>query len=132
MSELDELLTNPVFQNLLGKAETHEWEFRPKEAERLEAEGKLQSLLVQRTKACWDELRACRRSGMTQWEAEEVALPLILVPDETENPNENKEDLLELVQEDSKPNFDEAPKNSEEWIKRGMWLLDHNCNDPTF
>lgn len=86
MSELEDLMSNPVFQNLLAKAETHEWEFRPKEAERLEAEGKLQDLLVLRTKACWDELRACRRSGMTQWEAEEVALPLILVPDEQAKP----------------------------------------------
>lgn len=46
MDELEELKADPRFQNLLGKAETHEWEFRPKEAERLEAEGKLQGLLI--------------------------------------------------------------------------------------
>jgi hypothetical protein len=90
MSELIEQddSTTPAFQNLLAKAETHQREFRPKETERLEREGKLEEVLMIRTRACWDELKAARSSGMRLDEAKEVALPLILVPDEDEEPGE--------------------------------------------
>jgi hypothetical protein len=85
--EQDDSMT-PAFQNLLAKAETHQREFRPKETERLESEGKLDEVLMIRTRACWDELKAARSSGMRLDEAKEVALPLILVPDEDEDPDE--------------------------------------------
>lgn len=80
----DELLQDPRFQNLLAKAETHQREFRPKETIELEKNGTLMSVLEQRARACWDCLNSAREAGMTQLEAQEVALPLILLPDETE------------------------------------------------
>jgi hypothetical protein len=85
---LKELLADPRFQNLLAKAETHQREFRPNETERLEMEGRLMDVLIQRARECWDSLKSARKAGMHPWEAEEVALPLILLPDETEDNQE--------------------------------------------
>jgi hypothetical protein len=81
MSEQDEF-TSPAFQNLRGKAETHQWQFRPKESERLEKEGRLTAVIEERTRTCWESLKAARRSGMNLSEAKEVALPMILLPEE--------------------------------------------------
>jgi len=72
------LLTDPRFQNLLGKAEAHPWKFRPRESARLEAAGELTTELQTRTKECWESLKACRQSGVTLTEAQEVAYPIIL------------------------------------------------------
>ena len=80
----DQLLADPRFQNLLGKAETHQREFRPRETLQLEKDGLLTEALIIRTKACWEALGAARQSGMTLLEAQEVAFPLILLPDETD------------------------------------------------
>ena len=112
MSELQELMKDERFQNLLGKAETHEWEFRPKEAARLEPEGKLEELLLLRTRECWESLKACRRSGMRMNEAEEIALPLILVPDENEEPDTERG----LVQAEQPPRL--SRENYAEKFKR--------------
>lgn len=80
----EELLRDPRFQNLLAKAETHQRKFRPNETIELEKNGTLMLVLEQRTKACWESLKSAREAGMTLLEAQEVALPLILLPDETD------------------------------------------------
>lgn len=84
MPGADPLLLNPVFINLLAKAETHQFKFRPIETERLEKEKRLAPVLLERTKNCWEAMIAARQNGATQSEAQEVALPLILLPDETD------------------------------------------------
>ena len=80
--EMQELLADPRFQNLLAKAEAHQWKFRPKESERLSSTGELEPLLQQRTQHCWEQLKQLRQSGMSLSEAQEVAYPTILVPTE--------------------------------------------------
>ncbi len=77
--EMSSLLADPRFENLLAKAESHQWQFRPQESERLAASGELRPLLQSRTRECWDELKACRRAGMNMGEAQEVAFQKILV-----------------------------------------------------
>lgn len=81
---LEVLQTYPVFRHLLAKAETHELQFRPKEAERLRAKGMLKEVLLERTESCWNTMRDCRANGMHQNEADEIALPSILLPSEKE------------------------------------------------
>jgi hypothetical protein len=83
--EQDDGSKTPAFQNLLAKAETHQRRFRPNETEQLEREGKLDEVLMIRRRACWDELKAARRSGMTLIEAQEIAFPIILLPDEDDD-----------------------------------------------
>jgi hypothetical protein len=87
MSELIEQddSTTPAFQNLLAKAETHQHQFRPKETEQLQREGKLEEVLMLRTQLCWDSLKACRKAGMNMVEAQEIAFPYILLPDEDDD-----------------------------------------------
>lgn len=80
-TELDML---PAFQNLLAKAETHQLQFRPRESEELEREGRLAEILRERAQSCWEALSAARRHGMNMIEAQEEALPIILLPDESE------------------------------------------------
>ncbi len=82
-SEMDELMSDPRFQNLLGKAESHQWKFRPKESALLDSTGELLPMLQRRTKECWELLSISRKAGMTLPEAQEVAYPKILVPSET-------------------------------------------------
>jgi hypothetical protein len=82
----DPLLLDDRFINLLAKAETHQRQFRPKETAELEQENQLATVLFERTKGCWENLKAARQSGMTISEAQEVAFPIILVPDEEEQP----------------------------------------------
>ena len=81
-NEMDELMTDPRFQNLLGKAESHQWKFRPKESELLDSTGELMPMLQRRTKECWELLSLSRKAGMSLSEAQEVAYPKILVPSE--------------------------------------------------
>jgi hypothetical protein len=81
---LEKLKTYPVFQNLRAKAETHQLTFRPKESLKLQNNGTLNQVLDQRTKSAWNALLDCRRNGMNLHEAEEVALPNILLPSEQE------------------------------------------------
>lgn len=66
---------------------------------------------------------------MTIWEAKEVALPLILVPDETEDPAEEesagpKSEMAELNLCLGGPENPE-PKNIEEWSQQGIERLNH-------
>jgi hypothetical protein len=82
----DALLLDERFINLLAKAETHQWQFRPKETAQLEQENQLATVLFERTKSCWETLKTARQSGLTLAEAQEVAFPIILVPDEDEQP----------------------------------------------
>ena len=84
MPGADPLLLNPVFINLLAKAETHQFKFRPKESARMEKDKTLAPVLLERTKNCWETMIAARQMGHTQSEAQEIAFPLILLPDETE------------------------------------------------
>jgi hypothetical protein len=85
---LDKLKDNPVFQNFRAKAETHQLQFRPKESLKLKNNGTLSQVLDQRTLSAWNALRDCRANGMNQNEAEEVALPNILLPSEREEEQE--------------------------------------------
>lgn len=80
----------PVWQNLRAKTESHQLEFRPKETSRLQAKGKLSEVLDQRTQDCWNSLVDCRKAGMNQNEAEEVALHPILLPDERAEARERR------------------------------------------
>jgi len=79
------LKTYPAFRALRMKAEMHEWEYRPKEAKRLQAEGRLGQVLDSRTVATWNALGDCLAAGMNPNEAEEVALPNILLPTEDDD-----------------------------------------------
>src|SRR5215469_3341158 len=81
---LEKLKHYPAFQALRAKAQTHQFQFRVKESERLKQLGKLDEVLDSRTESAWNALLDCRRNGMNQHEAEEVALPNILLPSEQE------------------------------------------------
>jgi hypothetical protein len=48
----------------------------------------LNQVLDNRTESAWNALRDCRANGMNQSEAEEVALPNILLPSEQEEEQE--------------------------------------------
>jgi hypothetical protein len=88
---LQKLKTYPVFQNLRAKAETHQRQFRPKETGNLHKAGTLHHVLDQRTENAWNVLVDSRAAGMHQNEAEEVALPHILLPSEKEQKDEESE-----------------------------------------
>jgi hypothetical protein len=77
-----ELLKDRRFQNLLGKAATHQRKFRPSETKTLEKDDLLMKTLLERTQTCWLALKNARQSGMTMQEAQELAFPIILLPDE--------------------------------------------------
>ena len=77
-----ELLNDQRFRNLLGKAATHQRKFRPTETKRLEKADLLMKTLLERTQTCWLALKNARQSGMTMQEAQELAFPIILLPDE--------------------------------------------------
>jgi hypothetical protein len=79
------LLADQRFQNLLAKAETHQRKFRPLETERLEKANLLMQTLTERTQSCWMALKSARQGGMSMLEAQEIAFPMILLPDETED-----------------------------------------------
>jgi hypothetical protein len=86
MTTVEPLLQDQRFVNLFAKAETHQRKFRPKETRRLLQEKQLAALLMERTKTCWASLVAARQSGLTLEQAQEMAFPIILVPDENEQP----------------------------------------------
>jgi hypothetical protein len=88
---LEKLKSYPAFQNLRAKAETHQLQFRPKETEHLRKTNQLSQVLDQRTESAWNSLRDNRANGMNQHEAEEVALPHILLPSE----QQEEQDRLE-------------------------------------
>jgi hypothetical protein len=81
---LEKLKQYPAFQNLRAKAETHQLQFRPKESGRLRQQGKLDQVLDQRSEQAWNVLSDNRKNGMNLNEAEELALPYILLPSEKE------------------------------------------------
>ena len=81
---LNTLKTYPAFQVLRAKAETHQVQFRPKESLRLHNQGRLEQVLDERTEQAWNVLSDCRKNGMNLNEAEELALPYILLSSEKE------------------------------------------------
>jgi hypothetical protein len=83
---LEKLKQYPAFQALRAKAETHQLKFRPKEAEKLKKMGVLDEILDSRTESAWNTLCDCRRNQMHLNEAEELALPNILLIGEEEEP----------------------------------------------
>jgi len=85
---LEKLKHYPPFQALRAKARTHQCQFRVQESERLKQLGKLDEVLDSRTESAWNALLDCRANGMNQHEAEEVALPNILLPSEQEEEQE--------------------------------------------
>jgi hypothetical protein len=85
---LDKLKTYPAFQHLRAKAETHELQFRPKEALKLKNKGLLDEILDSRSESCWNALQDCLANGMHLNEAEELALPNILLVSKSEEEQE--------------------------------------------
>jgi hypothetical protein len=53
----------------------------------LERDGQLTATLQERTQTCWEVLRTTRQNGMTMLEAQEIAFPIILLPDENDDLN---------------------------------------------
>lgn len=93
---LEQLKKYPAFQNLRAKAETHALEFRPTESQELEAEGKFQQVIDQRTLAAWNALVDAKAGGANQHEAEEIALPHILLESESEQRDRVLEELEQM------------------------------------
>jgi len=85
---LEKLKQYPAFRALRAKAESHELQFRPKEAEKLKSMGILDEILDSRTESCWNALKDCLANGLHLNEAEELALPNILLPNEEEEERE--------------------------------------------
>lgn len=81
---LETLKTYPAFQSLRAQAESHQQQFRPEETKRLRASGELNKVLDDRTQQAWNVLADNRKNGMHLHEAEELALPYILLPSEKE------------------------------------------------
>jgi hypothetical protein len=96
---LETLKTYPAFQNLRAKAETHQLQFRPKESQELQAQGTLEEALDERTQSAWNILADCRRNGMHLNEAEEIALPSILVRSE----KQDEQDQLDQQEQTDNP-----------------------------
>ena len=90
---LEKLKTYPVFQHLRAKVETHQLQFRPKESLRLQNQGKLHEVLDRRTESAWNTLADCPAAGMHLNEAQEVAFPHILLPDEKDEEREKPEPM---------------------------------------
>jgi hypothetical protein len=95
---LAELKTYPAFQLLRDKAEQHELQFRPKEAQALKEAGTFAEVIDSRTESAWNAIADCRRKGMNQHQAEEVGLPNILLPSEQEEA-QVQQDLAEQMAE---------------------------------
>jgi len=83
---LEKLKKYPAFQALRAKAETHQLRFRPKESENLKNMGILNEILESRTQSARNALCDCPRNRMHLNEAEELALPKILLVSEEEEP----------------------------------------------
>jgi len=90
MNQAPQNQSDPRFENLLAKAETHQRQFRPKETAAMEKAGTLRPVLRKRTRACWEALKAARKQGLNLIEAGEIAYPTILLPDEKEQPSLNQ------------------------------------------
>jgi hypothetical protein len=90
---LEKLKQYPAFQVLRTKAETHQLQFRPKQSQELQEQGTLGEVLDERTQSAWNILADCRRNGMHLNEAEELALPLILVRSEKQDEQDQKEQM---------------------------------------
>jgi hypothetical protein len=81
---LEELKKYPVFRHWRAKAEAHEYEMRPMEAADLEKKGELDRVIDSRTESFWNALVDAKAAGSNQHEAEEIALPHILLESESE------------------------------------------------
>ena len=83
---LETLKTYSAFQVLRARAEDHQEQFRPNETAKLRQQGQLDRVLDQRTQSAWNALADARANGASLYAAEEVALPMILLPAEKRSP----------------------------------------------
>ena len=81
---LKQLRKYPVFRVWRAKAEAHEEEMRPTEAADLKKQGTFDKVIDSRTLSFWYALTDAREAGSNQHEAEEIALPNILLESESE------------------------------------------------
>ena|SRR5579862_3695543 len=81
---LKQLRKYPVFRVWRAKAEAHEEEMRPMEAADLKKQGTFDKVIDSRTLSFWYALIDARAAGSNQHEAEEIALPNILLESESE------------------------------------------------
>lgn len=84
ISQLSEMMQLPAFQNLLAKVETNYYRNRPKEAERMEQDGSLPSLLQERTKQAWEILAQARAKGTPMAQAEDMIAEIVYPPLESD------------------------------------------------
>ena len=85
---LKQLRKYPVFRHWRAKAEAHEEEMRPTEASDLKKKGTFDKIIDSRTLSFWNALTDARAGGSNQHEAEEIALPNILLESESEEQSE--------------------------------------------
>ena len=93
---LRQLKTYPVFRVWRAKAEAHEEEFRPTEAAELKMRRTFDQIIDIRTLSFWNALTDSKAGGSNQHEAEEIALPSILLESESEERARVLEELEEM------------------------------------
>ncbi len=96
---LRQLKKYPVFRHWRAKAEAHEEEFRPMEAADLKKTGTFDEIIDSQTLSFWNALTDARAGGSNQHEAEEIALPNILLESESEERARVLEELERMDEE---------------------------------
>jgi hypothetical protein len=96
---LRQLKRYPVFRVWRAKAETHEEEMRPMEAADLKKKGTFDQIIDSRTLSFWNALGDAMEGGANQHEAEEIALPNILLESESEERARVLEELEKMEEE---------------------------------
>jgi hypothetical protein len=86
---LEQLKQYPVFQNWRAKAECHQLKYRPTESAELKRLGLFEQVIDQRTEMAWNTLVDAKAAGANQHEAEEVALSIILLPEERDDEDDD-------------------------------------------
>lgn len=71
-----------AFEPLMSRAESHWEEHCPSLVARLKKEGRLQEALTEAVSQCILAMQQCLDRGLSQDMAEEIALPMILLPPE--------------------------------------------------
>jgi hypothetical protein len=85
-----------VFRVWRAKAEAHEEEMRPMEAADRKKQGMFDKVIDSRTLSFWYALADARARGSNQHEAEEIALPNILLESESEEMARVLEELEQM------------------------------------
>ena len=93
---LKQLKKHPVFRVWSAKAEAHEEEMRPMEAADLKKKGMFDKIIDSRTLSFWYALVDAMDGGSNQHEAEEIALPNILLESESEEAARILEELEKM------------------------------------